>query len=212
MTVKPNEEWDLHGSTAWVFTTQRGLQRPFVLVADGGPADMAALGEAADAADFALRAQLTQRGYDLILVGFDHDPADPAKSADTVRHAVLRAVAQRLGSVPLMLGGIGRGALVARYALARMEHEHMDHQTQTYYSYNGVAPTAQEAGEFERVGGMPRRPRLLKITAGAPDLEGLGRDADPDASMFDDWLFTEGAADGLMSPEAGTWLLDRLPY
>ncbi|MFJ8662180.1 hypothetical protein [Streptomyces sp. NPDC093795] len=79
---------------------------------------------------------------------------------------------------PLTVGGTGRGALAARYALA--------------------------SAELNRMGGRPRRPRLLRLLdSGVTD--GL-TDDDVDES-------TSGEAETggpLLSKEYGSWLLDRL--
>lgn len=212
MTIKPDTVWTHRNATAWVFPHGEALQRPVVLVADGGPTDMAALVGKLDDPEFALREQLAARGQDLIVFGFDHDPTDLGMAGDAVGEVVFRAIAERMGSESLIVGGIGRGALAARYALAKMECDRLDHQTGVYFSYNGVAPaTTQEVSTLEKVGGRPIRPRLLKITAGVPDVEGLSADASPDETIFDDVLFVaEPATTGSVTAEAAKWLLDRL--
>ncbi|MFB7873738.1 hypothetical protein ACFC06_00695 [Nocardia sp. NPDC056064] len=212
MTVKPDAVWKHSGATAWVFPHSSGVQRPVVLVADGGPVDMEALVGKLDDPEFALREQLAVRGRDLIVVGFDHDPTDLAKAGSGVLEVVFRSIGERTGQQPLTVGGIGRGALAARYALAKMECDRMDHQTNLYFSYNGAGPaTTQESAQLEKVGGRPMRPFLLKVTAGVADVEGLSEDATPDETIFDDVLFVaEPSATGIVTAEAAKWLLDRL--
>lgn len=217
MTVASNaaEVWDLPGALAWVYPHQdQILQRPFVLVADSGPTDLSELATRAADPAFPLQRELAVRGRDLILVGFEGATTELSKATMPVRHALMRAVAERIGSTPLVVGGIGRGALLARYALAWSEAQRMDHQTSLYFSYNGTAPaTKAETEALSELGDMPRVPRLLKITAGVADLEGLGDGDDAyDHSMFDDFIHTPAAApSALLNDEAGTWLLDRLP-
>lgn len=79
MTVagKASQVWDLNRETgkAWVYYGPTGvLQRPFIVVADNGPSDMAGFaGKASDAA-YDLHAAVTKAGRDLILVGFTGEP------------------------------------------------------------------------------------------------------------------------------------------
>ncbi|MEU1225388.1 hypothetical protein [Streptomyces sp. NPDC005828] len=203
MTTTPNATWDLHGGTAWVFTARDFVSRPLILVGDPGTKvdDLAA---AAEHSSYPLLAEAKNRGFDLILIGLDAD-ASMTRAGGTIQRAVQRAVAERLGDAPLSVGGTAGGALGARYTLASMEYQGIDHQTALFFSHNGEAPGLEDEAELSRMGKMPQRPRTLRlIDAGADD--GL---ADDD---FDDHL-TEGAgASGPLLPEAyGSWLLERLP-
>ncbi|MFD8638446.1 hypothetical protein [Streptomyces sp. NPDC059533] len=63
------------------------------------------------------------------------------------------------------MGGVGRGALAARYVLAKAEQDSIDHDTTVYVSYNGTAPSSGEGAELKRLGGWPVRPLKLKLVS-----------------------------------------------
>ncbi|MGW0635022.1 hypothetical protein [Nocardia salmonicida] len=217
MTVasKASQVWDLNRGTgtAWVYSAPTGvLRRPFIVVADNGPSDMAKFaGKASDTA-YDLHTALAERERDLILVGFTSENSNLDGTANTVREAMMRAIAEQQGSAPLIVGGIGRGALLARYALAKMECQRIDHQVEAYFAYNSTSPANQdETDALDRFGTVPQRPRLLKLTVGAPDVEGLSEKDDQDRSLFHDTFHgEETATTSLLSPRAGQWLLERL--
>ncbi|MFJ7249806.1 hypothetical protein ACIQWA_34935 [Kitasatospora sp. NPDC098652] len=106
--------------------------------------------------------------------------------------------------MPLVAGGIGRGALTARYALAKMERERLDHQTRVYFSYNGTAPIPErESPGLEQLGNWPLRPRLLKLVSG--DFKNTLSDDD-----FDDHFSSSpNTGTSLITKELGSWLIDR---
>lgn len=136
---EPDEKWTLRGGFAHVYYGEgnQGIVRP-VIMADGfnlGKSDLTWLYAGLDG-DFPLLAGMRRRGRDVILVGFDERSASILDNARTVTEAVLRTVAQRLGGTRLMAGGFSMGGLVTRYALARMEHERMDHQVGAYFSWD----------------------------------------------------------------------------
>ncbi|MFJ6844697.1 esterase/lipase family protein [Streptomyces griseoluteus] len=136
---EPDEKWTFRGGFAHVYHGQgnRGIVRP-VLLADGfglGRSDLTRLHAGLDG-DFPLLTELRRRGRDVILVGFDERGASVLDNARTMTEAVQRTIAERLGSARLAVGGLSSGGLVTRYALARMEHEGMDHQTAVYFSYD----------------------------------------------------------------------------
>lgn len=136
---EPDEKWTLRGGFAHVYYGEgnQGIVRP-VIMADGfnlGKSDLAWLYAGLDG-DFPFLAGMRRRGRDVILVGFDERSASILDNARTVTEAVLRTVAQRLGGTRLMAGGFSMGGLVTRYALARMEHERMDHQVGAYFSWD----------------------------------------------------------------------------
>ncbi|WP_410875703.1 hypothetical protein [Nocardia sp. A7] len=217
MTVasKASQVWDLNRETgtAWVYHgPMRVLQRPFIVVADNGPSDMTGLAAKASDAAYDLHAAVTRTGRDLILVGFSGQTSDLAEAARTVREAMMRAVAEQSGSELLTVGGFGRGALLARYAVAMMERQSIDHRTEAYFAYNSTGPADQdETDALERVGTMPQRPLSLKLTVGVPDVEGLTEKDGPERSEFGDSFFSnETATTSLMVPQAGQWLLERL--
>ncbi|GGV02359.1 hypothetical protein GCM10010275_46700 [Streptomyces litmocidini] len=204
MTAEPHETWTLRHATAWVFTANGSLTRPVVLVGDAG-VELADLAARADHPAYSLLSELKARGHDLVLLGL---PADGSMTGDggTVQNAVARAVAEQLGSHPLTVGGTGQGALAARYALAGMEYQRIDHRTGVLFSHNGAAPELEDEAELSRMGERPRVPRFLRLVdEGVTD--GLTGEITEDA-------VTGAAAPStgpLLPEEYGSWLLDRLP-
>ncbi|HWS36380.1 MAG TPA: hypothetical protein VN408_27055 [Actinoplanes sp.] len=132
----PDETWQLPGGTATVHygTGHQGIQKPF-LFADGfnhGPSNMPGLYAHLNASGFLDQAR--ERGHDVILIGFDERHARIQKNAEAVQVAIMRAMAERLGDERMTVGGVSRGGIITRYALLKMEHQRMDHQTGTYIS------------------------------------------------------------------------------
>ncbi|MFJ3439510.1 hypothetical protein ACIPMU_39115 [Streptomyces cyaneofuscatus] len=201
------EEWQLDSGTAQVFpASAQGIVKPVLVAADrqAGPTDLAAFAAGLDHGSYSFLAELHARGYDLVLIGYRDGDTPLTDHAHAVRDTVLRAASEQLGPDPLIVGGIGHGALAARYALAEAETRKMDHRTGTYFSYNGVAPSAKEHDELERLGDWPVRPRKLKLVSG-----------DFASKLNDDGFHAckTGAANGggpLITKELGTWLLSHL--
>ncbi|GAA0969144.1 hypothetical protein [Actinocorallia libanotica] len=136
----PDETWQLPGGTAWVYYGQNNqmLTRP-VLLADGfnsGPSKLDDLYEGLERKAFPLISSLRRRGRDVVIIGYDDRSASIFTNAQAVTAAVFRAIAERIGSTRLMVGGFSMGGLVTRYALARMEMQRMDHQTGVYFSWD----------------------------------------------------------------------------
>lgn len=118
------------------------LRKPFLL-ADGfnyGPSDLPALYDFVNTpygqGRPGLFDQLRARGFDVVLIGFDERHTFIQHNAEVAVAAIRRAIAERLGSEPLTVGGVSMGGIVTRYALARMEHDGIDHQTATYLSWD----------------------------------------------------------------------------
>ncbi|WP_343245701.1 hypothetical protein [Streptomyces sp. SID4985] len=137
---KPDDTWQLPNGFAHVYYGQRnqGITRP-VLIADGfnlGRSDLDWLYAGLDQGQFPFLTQLRNRGRDVILLGFEERTASILDNAQTAMAAIMRAVAERLGSTRLMVGGFSMGGLITRYALAKMEMQRMDHQTAAYFSYD----------------------------------------------------------------------------
>ncbi|MET9655440.1 hypothetical protein [Streptomyces sp. NPDC006510] len=140
LPLPTSEEWDLPGGTAWVYYGEgnSGLVRP-VIFADGfntGPSELEFSWEIMEFGDYALISELRRRGRDVILLGFHERSASILDNSRTAQAAITRAVAERQGNAPLAVGGFSMGGLVTRHALARMEHESIDHQTALYFSYD----------------------------------------------------------------------------
>ncbi|MGW1513503.1 alpha/beta hydrolase [Streptomyces sp. NPDC002394] len=70
------------------------------------------------------------------MVGFDERSESILTNADTMMAAVLRTSAEQLGNTRLMVGGFSMGGIVARYALAKMESQCMDHGAGVYVSFD----------------------------------------------------------------------------
>ncbi|MGW1297426.1 esterase/lipase family protein [Streptomyces sp. NPDC002533] len=136
---RADEEWTLPGGFARVYygNGNQGIVRP-VLMADGfnlGRSDLDALYLGLEA-DFPLIGSLRQRGRDVILVGYDERSASILDNARTVTDAIMRTIAEQMGDTRLTVGGFSMGGLVTRYALARLEHQRIDHRTELHFSYD----------------------------------------------------------------------------
>lgn len=203
----PAEMWQLRGGQAWVFLGRNTLTRPVVLAADtqDGPTDMATVVAGLDHESYSFLSALRSRERDLVLVGYGDGKANLDTNANVVIECVHRTLATRRGSAPLTVGGIGRGALMTRYSLAKMENQQLSHETAAYFSYNGAAPLPDEAGLLQQVGGWPQLPRRLKAVSGEFK-DKLNTDDFDDNNV--------GAANSggpLITEELGTWILERLP-
>jgi hypothetical protein len=137
---RPHETWDLPGGTAWVYYGDNNteLTRP-VILADGfdtGRSDLDWLYDGLERKDFPFVSELNRRDRDLVIRGWRDRSASILDNGDTAIAAINEAISRRVGSEPLMVGGFSMGGLVTRYALAKMEHHDVDHQTATYLSYD----------------------------------------------------------------------------
>lgn len=145
---EPDETWPLPGShasgTAAVYYAdgRSHLQKPF-LFADGfnyGPSDLPGLFDYFNApyekGRPGLFDQLRARGYDIVLIGFDERHTHVQHNAEVASQAIRRAIAERVGSQALTVGGVSMGGIITRYALAKMENDGADHETATYLSWD----------------------------------------------------------------------------
>lgn len=66
---------------------------------------------------------LFKQGYDLVLVRFPDGPQRLEANAYALIALIQDIIAMRDGNEPLIIGGFSMGGLIARYALAYMEHE-----------------------------------------------------------------------------------------
>ncbi|MFJ6459684.1 esterase/lipase family protein [Streptomyces sp. NPDC091387] len=139
--VPEHAEWTLPNGFAWVFPGEGnngGLVRP-VIMADGfslGRSKLDTLYQGLEGGDFAFVSELRRRGRDVILLGFDERSASILDNAEAATAAILRAVAEQTGDAPLVVGGFSMGGIVTRYALAKLEAQHVDHRTALYFSYD----------------------------------------------------------------------------
>lgn len=136
----PDQEWTLPEGRAWVYLADpgHGLAKP-VILGDGfnsGPSDLDFSWEILERGPYPFITELRQRGYDVVLLGFDERSASILDNARAARSAIQEAIARRVGNHPLTVGGFSMGGLVTRYALAKMEHDHVDHQTELYFSFD----------------------------------------------------------------------------
>lgn len=202
MTTAPHQSWQLRNGTAWTFLAGRYLAEPVILVGDAGT-DLEALAASVDDGSYSLLAELKARGRDLILVGLSAD-AGLSGDGSTVQEAVMRATAEGSGS-PLVVGGTRRGALAARYSLACMEYQRIDHRSSVLFSHNAAVPDLDEEAELSRMGDVPRIPRVLRLVEDGVE-DGLNDE------LVDETVTGGGSGgDALLSKEFGAWLLDRLP-
>ncbi|MGY3203511.1 esterase/lipase family protein [Streptomyces sp. TE5632] len=135
-----DEVWQLPGGSARVYYGEgrKGVVRPVVL-ADGfnlGPTDFDWLWDGLENGRYPFVSELRRRGRTLVLVGFDERSESILRNAETMTAAILRTIAEQLGDARLLVGGFSMGGIVARYALAKMETQRMDHRTGVYLSFD----------------------------------------------------------------------------
>ncbi|MFJ8585756.1 hypothetical protein ACIRD2_14005 [Streptomyces sp. NPDC093595] len=136
----PNDVWELPYGTAWVYYGEGNgrLMRP-VLIADGfsaGPSDLSLTWELLEYGPFPLLSEIRRRGRDVVLIGYHERSASILQNAEAAMAAVIEAIGRRVGDHPLTVGGFSMGGLVTRYALAKLETDGIDHDTQLYYSWD----------------------------------------------------------------------------
>ncbi|GAA3116919.1 hypothetical protein ACFFR3_32965 [Nonomuraea salmonea] len=151
---RPELTWDLVGDEPYQGYTATGRAavhladghdaptRPLIL-ADGfnyGPSDLDALwrhfNQPYQRGVPGFLDQLRSMGIDVVLLGFDQRHAAVQANAAVAVSCVRRVIDERLGDDQLVVGGVSMGGIVTRYALARMESEGVDHQTDKYFSYD----------------------------------------------------------------------------
>lgn len=223
MTVKsrPSQEWTLdNGGAAWAYLLQgHQVSAPVILVPDRNRdgTSLDAFADTVNSPDYPLGSLLARRGKDVILVGYVAD-ADWDTAVGTVRSAVLETARRCPGQQRTVLAGAGWAALLARYVLAELEYEGLDHRVGVYICLDSIKATAAEQNALFDVGNMPMLPRTLRITTdGVCDLEAFTTYDDAglsmfDLSMFDDALYASAspADSSWMTEEQGRWLLERL--
>lgn len=84
--------------------------------------------------------KLFNRGHDIVLVRFPDGPQRLEANAYALIALIESIIAEREGNHPLIVGGFSMGGLIARYALAFMEHERRadptrpHHQTSRFFT------------------------------------------------------------------------------
>jgi hypothetical protein len=203
---EPSQQWEFPYGQAWVFASRDDLVIPVLLAAavQDGPTDMGAVVAGLDHESYSFLSALRSADRDLVLVGYSDGSAGLDETAMTDFECVQRTIAERTGDAPLTVGGVGRGVVTTRYSLARMESLGGDHQTGTYFSYNGTAPTTDEATVLERLGNWPQRPLKLKAVSGE------FKDELNDDDFDDNKVGIPNSGGGLITRELGSWIIDKL--
>lgn len=140
----PNATWELSGrwgnlsfaGTARILygAGHTALVEP-VIIAEGFPGNLSLeqfWKEYIGRSNFAQN--LLARGKDIIVLGFTNGGSYIQGNAQVAVACIEKAIRERQGTKPLIVGGISMGGLVTRYALAEMEHDEKDHQTALYFS------------------------------------------------------------------------------
>ncbi|MGH3574578.1 MAG: hypothetical protein ACRDUW_22610, partial [Pseudonocardiaceae bacterium] len=169
-----------------------------------GPTDMAALVAGLDHESNSFLSALRSAGRDLVVVGYSDGNAGLGNNARAVTEGIRRTAMERVGDTPLTAGGLGRGALTTRYSLVRMEMQRIDHETAIYFSYNGSAPSTDEAAELDRLGGWPYRPLKSKAVSGE------FKDELNDDDFEENKVGAPDSGGALITQELGSWIIDRL--
>ena len=117
---------------------RQDLVRPVILTDGfaGVPSNLDVLYDGLNRGAYPFITELTNRGHDFILVGYNDRTASILANAEVVKSCIWRAISERRGDIPLAVGGFSMGGLVTRYALAKLEFDGIDHQTSTYISYD----------------------------------------------------------------------------
>ncbi len=79
---------------------------------------------------------LRGQGYDLVLLNFDNSMDYIQRNAYLLVKLIERINTEKSGDSPLVIVGASMGGLVARYALAYMELNGLDHETRTFISFD----------------------------------------------------------------------------
>ncbi|MEO3874352.1 hypothetical protein ABGB18_36635 [Nonomuraea sp. B12E4] len=149
---RPDHVWELVGDRPHLGYTATGranvylaeghaaLTRPLIF-ADGfnyGPSDLDGLWRHINAPYDKDKPgffdQLRSMGIDVVLLGFDQRQTYIQANAAVAVSCVQRVIAERQSDNPLVVGGVSMGGMITRYALARMESDRIDHQTDKYFS------------------------------------------------------------------------------
>lgn len=161
----PDAEWStLHGykpfegttavGHAWIyFGLDHGVQRTAlakpIIVSEGFPGNYTLdyLWDRLNQQDMAV--SLLRAGFDLIILGYQDGTLPIQANAFVAVTCIQRAIAERIGSDPLIVGGASMGGLITRYALTFMENQKIPHQTSKFFTIDtphggaSIAPSAQ---------------------------------------------------------------------
>ncbi|MGV9668730.1 hypothetical protein ACWDUL_06330 [Nocardia niigatensis] len=201
----PAETWKFDAGEAWLYPADgANLVDPFIIAAGcihNRPTDLDVLLEDVANEEYSLLAGLHAAGYDVILVGYDNGAANLETNSSVITETITLANFVRSSEYPLTVGGLGRGALLARYALAKSETERVDTRTGFYVSWNGTPHRAEEAALMERVGWWPQIP--VKIKARSQAEVDWFPSGEFDHERIDD-------RDKVMTQNLGTWIINTI--
>ncbi|NER45689.1 MAG: hypothetical protein F6J92_03155 [Symploca sp. SIO1A3] len=147
----PDESWNLTATqsypggsdtlakgTAWVFYGRghTSIENP-IIMADGfgyGESSLDTIWSIFNAKNLA--EELLNKGKDIIILGYKDKAAYIQENAFVAVACIEKAINERIGKEPLVVGGASMGGLVTRYALIWMEKNSRDHKTAKYFSYD----------------------------------------------------------------------------
>jgi pimeloyl-ACP methyl ester carboxylesterase len=165
--------------------------------------------------------QLLARDHDLVLVRFLSGPVRLQNNAYALVEVIREVIRRRQGSDNLIVGGFSMGGLLARYALAYMEHEHTanpgqmpHHETRVLFTVDtphegaNVPVSAQALAQYYATLGSGERAALMRSAAAqqmvyisVPPLgewkDGLVIGPSPLRKEFLDELVRVGGPDGM---------------
>lgn len=86
--------------------------------------------------------RLLADGYDLVIQNYNDATTYVQRNAFALVHLIEKLNAEKVGTEPLVVTGASMGGVIARYALAYMEANGLDHQTRLYASFDSPHQTA----------------------------------------------------------------------
>ncbi|MFE3055976.1 hypothetical protein [Nocardia sp. NPDC059239] len=203
--LEPAETWKFDAGQARLYPADGAdLVDPFIIAAGSihnRPSDLDVLLEDVANEGYSLLAGLHAAGYDVILVGYNNGAADLETNSSVITETITLANDVRSSEYPLTVGGLGRGALLARYALAKSETEGVDTRTGFYVSWNGTPHRTEEGALMERVGWWPRIPVKIKVRSQA-EVDWFPN-GEFDRERIDD-------SDEVMTQSLGRWLINTI--
>ncbi|MBS1687746.1 MAG: T9SS type A sorting domain-containing protein [Bacteroidetes bacterium] len=148
------------------------LRKPFIVVEGFDPGNHIAASDIYSILDDgglmgsgSLAQQLDALGYDIIILNFDNGGDYIQKNAFLLVELINKINQNKTNNEKLTVTGFSMGGLVARYALAYMESNGMDHDTKLFISYDApqkgaVIPASIQALAYTFSGLSPLSPQL----------------------------------------------------
>lgn len=142
----PNFVWrfedksGIPGATARVYLAKGRdrLEKP-VILSDGfnsGPSNFDEFWYGLNTKDYPFADKLLELGHDVILLGYDERSASILHNAERARQCIMKVIAERHGNAGLVVGGFSMGGIITRYALAKLEAQQIQHETNLYISFD----------------------------------------------------------------------------